>query len=79
MIDEEEKNVIEKNKEIENNIKYQIRSDSNIIAKKIQLSLNGYFDKSIKKLNFIVSLLSVPYFLNNFTKVMILQSLNNKR
>ena len=35
MIDEEEKNVIEKNKEIENNIKYQIRSDSNIIAKKI--------------------------------------------
>ena len=79
MIDEEEKNVIEKNKEIENSIKYQIRSDSNIIAKKIQLSLNGYFDKSIKKLNFIVSLLSVPYFLNNFTKVMILQSLNNKR
>ena len=35
MIDGEEKNVIEKNKEIENNIKYQIRSDSNIIAKKI--------------------------------------------
>ena len=35
MIDEEEKNVIEKNKEIEQNIKYQIRSDNNIIAKKI--------------------------------------------
>ena len=35
MFDEEEKNVIEKNKEIEQNIKYQIRSDNNIIAKKI--------------------------------------------
>mgnify|MGYP000852159903 FL=1 len=34
-IDEKEKNLIEKNKEIEKCIKYQTKSDGNIIAKKI--------------------------------------------
>ena len=35
IVDEKEKNLIEKNKEIEKCIKYQTKSDGNIIAKKI--------------------------------------------